>query len=477
VHGGERPTIRPVQNDPVIGAHPLLRVPGGHAGRVRRAPCAAVLAAAFLLCAAVPPEPASAASSSALLGSISQSCTLTATLDVERGTVAAVERLAIRNRSRSPIDALDLSVLPRAIGAYRADGPVTVAGRRATTRWTTGTNLRVTVRPALAPGRSTTVTIPFRLTLTDGEGSFGARMGRSGGVLHLGDWFPVLSTVHDAHGVGDPQVTWAADRIRLELTLPDSVDPDQVAASGERVDWDQARHRLVVEIRHARNAAVAVSPAYLVTEHDVDGTRVRILTLGDAGEAVMDHVAAALRRYADWYGPYPFPTLDVAETGVAEFGQEYPGLVFLGRDVLGSPFGIWHEIAHEWWYALVGNDQIREPWVDEAVATFSSLHALGIPPVTCSTLPVDLPITAWPAEPTTGDWAGCDGYAETVYLRGAVFLDAVRATMGTDLFFGTLRAFVAAHRWQVVGGRDLVDAFRSADIATDAVIREFTSYR
>jgi aminopeptidase N len=134
-------------------------------------------------------------------------------------------------------------------------------------------------------------------------------------------------------------------------------------------------------------------------------------------------------------------------------------------------------VAHEWWYGLVGNDQIREPWLDEAVATFASLRALGITPTTCSTLPIDLPITAWPAEPTSGDWTGCDGYAETVYLRGAVFLEAVRAAMGTDPFFATLRAFVAAHRWQVARGQDLVDAFRAADVATDPVIRAFTSYR
>jgi hypothetical protein len=427
--------------------------------------------------AAVAPTSASAAASSAVLGSIAQSYTLAATLDVEDGAVTAVERLTVGNRSRSSIDALDLSVLPRAIGAYRADGPVTVNGRRAATRWTTGTNLRVSVRPALEPGRSVTVTIPFSLALTDLEGSFGARMSHTGGILNLGDWFPILSTVHDAYGVGDPQVTWAADRIRLELTLPPEVDPDQVAASGRRVGWDPARRRLVMEIRHARNAAVAVSPAYALTEADVDGTRVRVLTVGGSGDGVLAHVAAALRRYADWFGPYPFPTLDVAETGVADFGQEYPGLVFLGRDVVDSTFGIWHEVAHEWWYGLVGNDQIREPWLDEAVATFASLRALNIAPATCSTLPIDLPITAWPAEPASGDWTGCDGYAETVYLRGAVFLEAVREAMGTDPFFATLRAFAAAHRWQIARGQDLVDAFRAADVATDAVIRAFTSYR
>jgi len=440
---------------------------------------AALLASVMVLAslAALAPSSAAAAASSALIGSIAQSYTLVVTLDVEHGAVTAVERLTVGNTSRSPIDAIDLSVLPRAIGAYRADGPVTVSGRRVTTRWTTGTNLRVTVRPALEPGRSATVTIPFRLDLADGEGSFGSRMSHTGGILNLGDWFPILSTVHDAYGVGDPQVTWAADRIRLELTLPSEVDPDQVAASGRRVGWDPVRRRLVTEIRHARNAAVAVSPAYTLTKANVDGTQVRVLTAGGAGDAVLAHVAAALRTYADWFGPYPFPTLDVAETGVADFGQEYPGLVFLGRGVVDSTFGIWHEVAHEWWYGLVGNDQIREPWLDEAMATFASLRALNIAPATCSTLPIDLPITAWPAEPASGDWTGCDGYAETVYLRGAVFLEAVRAAMGTDPFFATLRAFAAAHRWQVARGQDLVDAFRTAAVATDPVIRAFTSYR
>ncbi len=437
---------------------------------------ATAIVAACVALAALGPAPVAAAASSTVLDAVGQSYTLTARLDVDHGRVTVAERLTVRNGSRVPIDALDLSVLSRALGAYHADGPVTVGGRRATVRWTTGTNLRVSLRPALAPGRTTTVTIPFHLVLGEGDGSFGARMGRTDGVLNLGDWFPILSTVHDAHGVGDPQVTWAADRIRMELTLPEDVDPDQVATSGARVRWDAARRLLVTEIRHARNAAVALSPAYRVSEGDVDGTRVRVLALGDAGETLLAHVGAALRRYADWYGPYPFPTLDVAETGVPEYGQEYPGLVFLGREVARSAFGVWHEVAHQWWYGLVGNDQIREPWLDEAVATFSSLYALGIAPATCSTLPVDMPITAWPAEPTTGDWSGCDGYAETVYLRGAVFLDALREVLGTERLFAILRAFVAAHRWEVARGQDLVDAFRAADVATDGVIRAFTGY-
>lgn len=439
---------------------------------------AACLAWALVLVASGPVAPkADAASASAYLGSISQSYVLTVGFDVDRGIVKAVERISIRNRSRASIDSLDLSVLPRAIDAYTAEGPVLLDGRRASTRWTTGTNLRVALRPAVKPGGSATLTVPFRLDLGPGGGSFAARMSLTDGILNLGDWFPILSTAHDAYGIGDPQVTWTADRIRLEMTLPASVDPDQVAASGSRLAWDPARRRLVAEIRNARNAALAISPDYTLTTGEVNGTLVRVLALGDAGPAIFGEAAAALARYEEWYGPYPYPTLDLAETGVDDFGQEYPAAVLLGRNVVAVPYAIWHEIAHQWWYALVGTDQIREPWVDEALATFSSLYALGQPIASCSSLPIDLPITAWPAEPTSGDWAGCDGYAETVYLRGAVFLDAVRATLGADRFFATLRAFEAAHRWQVVKGRDLIDAFRSADVATDGLIRTFTAYR
>ena len=35
-----------------------------------------------------------------------------------------------------------------------------------------------------------------------------------------------------------------------------------------------------------------------------------------------------------------------------------------------------HEVAHQWWYSLVGNDQIDEPWLDEAFAQFTTALVL-----------------------------------------------------------------------------------------------------
>ena len=54
-------------------------------------------------------------------------------------------------------------------------------------------------------------------------------------------------------------------------------------------------------------------------------------------------------------------------------GMEYPGLVFVSDHRLATDEGyvtLLHEIAHQWFYNVIGNDQINEPWLDEGMATY-----------------------------------------------------------------------------------------------------------
>ena len=43
-------------------------------------------------------------------------------------------------------------------------------------------------------------------------------------------------------------------------------------------------------------------------------------------------------------------------------------------------FVVTHELAHEWWYALIGDDQAQEPWLDEAFASYAE-EAAGAQPL------------------------------------------------------------------------------------------------
>jgi aminopeptidase N len=87
-----------------------------------------------------------------------------------------------------------------------------------------------------------------------------------------------------------------------------------------------------------------------------------------AAERMLGHAQRSMRTFIRSFGPYPYPELDVVLSGFASFGgMEYPTFVFSNP----SKVTIAHELAHQWWYGLVGNDQFSEPWIDEGLASWS----------------------------------------------------------------------------------------------------------
>jgi aminopeptidase N len=145
--------------------------------------------------------------------------------------------------------------------------------------------------------------------------------------------------------------------------------------------------------------------------------------------------------------------------------MEYPRMIHLTRDKVADPYVVYHEVAHQWFYAQLGSDQQAEPWLDEAFADFSARLLMGIGENACSTRPVDSSVFAWEAGPTSGgDWTSCDGYFHAVFYQGTEFLNAVRASMGDDAFFDAMRAWVALHQHGFTTGRGLLlHLLRAAD--------------
>ena len=112
------------------------------------------------------------------------------------------------------------------------DEAVTVDGEEVATEWTTTTNLRVLLPERLAPNATAEIRIPFHLAVGSSGGAFSARLSRDNGVISLGEWFPILSRPHDSYGVGDPQVSYNAERIRLDLTTTSPLGRHAVACPG-----------------------------------------------------------------------------------------------------------------------------------------------------------------------------------------------------------------------------------------------------
>jgi hypothetical protein len=403
-----------------------------------------------------------------------QRYTFRSTLDYATGELVTDQTLEWTNRGESAVTQLDLSVLPQALGILTL-GSITADGQPTTNTWTTSTNLRVTLPQPLQPDATARLEIPFTLDITGGTG-FRGRIARQNGVVNFGSWFPIWSREHDIYGIGDPQVSHSADVMRLELTSTTDLGADAVVSSGRRVSATD--RSWVFEATNVRDFAFAVSPSFDFDNATVtcrDGgqtytTQVIVATSSVSAATVSSLAVSALRRMNGWYGCYPWPTLSLAESAVVE-GAEYPTMILLDPIWATNRYIIDHEVAHQWWYAAIGNDQIDEPWIDEAWAQFSAHYGLGLRFSSCSTRNIDLPTSAW----RPGAWLGKNSYIETVYFRGGVFLNALRQRMGTGAFFAAARRFIDENRYGLVTGEQLLDAFRDATSANlEPIISNFT---
>ena len=136
--------------------------------------------------------------------------------------------------------------------------------------------------------------------------------------------------------------------------------------------------------------------------------------------------------------------------------MESPGLIWIPTGTAASNLRYLaaHETAHLWFYGIVGSDQVREPFTDEAMADFAARSILGIHRASnCPTRPLDRSIYDYTAR--------C--YYEIVYIQGGNLLDDARRAMGSDLFWSTIRGYVEANRHKLVATSTLL---RTLDDAT-----------
>jgi Peptidase family M1 domain len=426
---------------------------------------ACALSLLLLIGSVLVPRPSAAVTTT----NVAQRYEITATLDVGAQRLDAVETLTVTNRSSRAIDHLNLSVVPRALGYLSMPEPITVDGEAVETAWTTSINLRVPL-PDLEPRATAEVRIPFTLTIGRSPDAFTARTSAENGVLSFGQWFPIVSTEHDVYGLGDPQVSYTADAVRFDLTTTTPLGRNAVACPGLREAPGASGTQWACESTNVRDFSFVVNPRFRLTQRTVGDVDLRVYTETVSGETTANLAADALARLSDTFGAYPWPDLVLAEVGTGGgFSMEYPRMIHLTRDKVADTYVVYHEVAHQWFYGQLGSDQQREPWVDEAFADFSARYLMGIGPNACGSRPVDSEVFAWEAGATTGgDWTSCAGYFESVFYRGTEFINAVRAAMGDDAFFGAMRTWVDRYRHGFVTGDRLLRHFQQwtdADLA------------
>ncbi|MEU8527303.1 M1 family metallopeptidase [Streptomyces sp. NPDC048629] len=386
------------------------------------------------------------------------------------------QTVSFRNAARTPLRSIDVRLWGNGTdgcGAPGAPSPVRVskvAGGTPRPLTVGCTALRIDLPEPLPYGARARVSFDVAITVPDRV----HRFGRDGAHRYLGNALPLLS-VRDAQGRHlDPDVgfgesfhTLAGD-FRVVLDHPSAL---VVPATGTTTRRPGAQGRTVSTsvARGVRDFAWAAGPFRTKSVTSPGGVRLNAYwTAATPAEGValdLKNAVGSVDAFGKRFGRYPYGELDlVMSDNLDDFGNmEFPGLVLLWTEPEGS--AVVHEIAHQWFYGIVGNDQFASPWLDESFAQYANQLYYGEDTATCWE-----DQGAWPSDTAAltrsmGYYA--DGrrseFVRVVYMRGACALHDLERVLGGPAMARMMRGYVRDH-W--LGVATTADFKRAAQAAT-----------
>lgn len=386
--------------------------------------------------------------------SVNLSATYSVVLSLHYGSRAfnVNSTATITNTSGGPIDRVELNLVPARLGALTLRA-VVVDGK-AVARRVNDQTVIVPLGGILPAGATAVIRVQYQSTLRTTIGGSSWMFTKANGIVDAYRWIPWVSraTPFDRPNFGDPFVTPVSPLVRITLQTDRRL---VIASTADRVSVSADGLTQRFEAHNVRDVTITAAPDFRSRSVLVGSTRVRYFYRSSANAAlILDAAADAFRSMQARLGTYPYPIYKVVQSA-GGFGMESPGLTWVPYGV-GSAnlrYLLAHETAHQWFYGLVGNDQARQPFVDEAMADFVARYVTGTRRSSrCSTGLLDRTIYSYSS--------AC--YYEIVYIQGGNLINQVRLKMGSTLFWNTLRDYVAARRYQIVSTPTLLKTLDDA---------------
>ncbi len=393
------------------------------------------------------------------------------TVDVAHSQVTGEQQVRYTNTEEVPLSDLYFRLFPNTPGY---GGQMRVSSIRLNGEPTSpevhlgGSALRLWLNPPLAPMETVTLALTFTVTVPLTDEIDYAQFSYVRGVAALPGVYPLIPVYDDegwnveiAPGYGDAVFSDVAF-YQVDVTAPPTMT---LVASGTCAVPEAGRWSC--QAGPVRDFVLILGDDYQVASQIAEGTLVNSYFYSDhreGGEQVLRIAANAFTLYSRLFGPYPYEELDVVETPTRAGGIEYPTLVVISdRLYNGHPRLEWvvaHEVAHQWWYGVVGSDQVDKPWLDEALTQYTTLlyHEFLYGAETAADIlkndfqatydrlteegndmPAGLPVAAYPR----------DLYSPVVYRKGALYFHALRGRVGDEAFFAILRAYYRRHRYGI----------------------------
>ncbi len=251
------------------------------------------------------------------------------------------------------------------------------------------TALTIPLPEPLPPGESVTLELTFQVKVPPKKG----RWGQWDGITTLTQWLPVVAVLDEKGWQPAPFIPWhqpfynEAGVYRMRVKLPADQKLAASAPVKNEIDlgdgWKEIEHEEIC----VRDFALVASARFQEFTGDVAGVKIRVLAPPEHAfyaEAFVETVKESLPIYNQWFGRYPYKQFTVVEACLGWAGNESGGMVLIDDRMFNMPhvaksyptYLLQHELAHQWWYNVVGTNGYAETWMDEGLATYFS-HRLA----------------------------------------------------------------------------------------------------
>ncbi len=342
--------------------------------------------------------------------------------------------------------------------------------------------LRVPLTTQLFPDEKIQISIRFDLLLPNAN----HRFGYGDNAINFANFYPIACVYESKNGFitntyssnGDPFYSDCAD-YNVSISYPKSFS---LAGSGDNIVTIEQNNfkTTTIQSNKIRDFAFVLSQKFLVLTDNIDNVNINYYYYDDIEPAESLNTAKkALKTFSDLFGDYPYSSFTVVQTNFVFGGMEYPRLVMISdlvKDV-DYDYVIVHETAHQWWYAVVGNDEYNEAWLDESLTEYSTALFFEKNPeynISYKLLTEGAYLTyqnfikAYKkimGEIDTSMLRDLDQfdtepeYVNNIYTRGVIMFDTLRSQIGDKKFFSCLRHYYKDMAFKNSTSADFISIF------------------
>lgn len=340
--------------------------------------------------------------------------------------------------------------------------------------------LKIALPDKLFPNEKFSFEMEYVVTLSN----VNHRLGYGEKTINFGSVFPIFCVYEDGFvendfaANGDP---FYSDVSNFYVTLH---YPEEYVFASSGDILENASGEAIIEGKNIRDFCFVLSKKFEVFSDEVGGIRINYFTYDDdKSQEHLETVKRAMKFFSNKFVDYPYKQISVVKTNFCFGGMEYPNLVMISDDLqddLTYNYVIVHELAHQWWYGLVGNNEFDDAWIDESLTEYSSalfFEQFDEYGLSYDTI-IDNAVQSYKqfvevythvlkdVDQSMGrslkEFSTEPEYVNCIYTKGVILYDSLRGLIGEKNMYKSLKNYCKKYAYKNASSADIIECFSSS---------------